>query len=111
MPITADELARAYDRYVTALWRGESDEVPRFGVWLKERWGLGGSPEPAEAPAAIGALGGAGTSIRWYERDGMVLRSIPGVVHRCYQVPRDEEPPAIVRYPEWESSSGLARRS
>ncbi len=95
MPMSAGELARAYDGYVSALWRGESDEVRRFAAWLKGCWGRAGSPEPAGPPAAISALGGAGTSIRWYEVEGMVLGYIPGVPHRCYRVPADAEPPVI----------------
>ncbi len=97
-PITpALALALAYDRYVAALWRGESEEVRRFGVWLKGCWGLG-PPEPAGAPAAVSALVGAGTSIRWHQVDGVLFGYIPGVPHRCYQVPADAEPPAIVPY-------------
>jgi len=95
MPTSAADLARRYDRYVSALWRGESDEVRRFAAWLKGCWGLDGPPEPEGPPAAISALGGAGTSIRWYEQDGAVLGYIPGVAHRCYRVPIDAEPPAI----------------
>ena len=98
MPTSAVELARAYDRYVAALWRGESEEVRRFGNWLKWCWGLGGPPEPAGPPAAISTLGGAGTSIRWHEIDGVVCGYIPGVLHRCYQVPVDADPPAIAAY-------------
>ncbi|MDP9366419.1 MAG: hypothetical protein M3Q10_19715 [Chloroflexota bacterium] len=95
MPTSAADLARGYDRYVSAFWRGESDEVRRFAAWLRECWGLAGPPEPEGPPAAISALGGAGTSIRWYERDGVVLGYIPGVPHRCYRVPVDAEPPPI----------------
>lgn len=98
MPTSADELARAYDRYVAAFWRGETDEVRRFAAWLKGRWGLGGPPEPAGPPDAVSALGGAGASIRWYEADGMVFGYIPGVPHRCYQVRRDAEPPPLPTY-------------
>ena len=47
----------------------------------------------------ISALGGAGASIRWYEAGGQVLGYIPGVPHRCYQIPRDAAPPAIAAYP------------
>ena len=99
MPTSADQLARAYDRYVSALWRGESDEVHRFAVWLKGWWGVGAPAEPGRRPDAISALGGAGTSIRWYEVDGLVLGYIPGVPHRCYRVPTDAAPPVIAEYP------------
>ena len=98
MATTAEELAHGYDRYVAAIWRGESEEVRRFGAWLKGCWGLDGPPEPAEAPEAVSALGGAGASIRWYERDGTIYGYIPGVPHRCYRVPHDAEPPPIPAY-------------
>ena len=65
----------------------------RFAAWLGECWGLAGSPEPEGPPPAIGTLGGAGTSIQWYERDGVVLGYVPGVPHRCYRVPVDAAPP------------------
>lgn len=95
MTTTALDLARGYDRYVSALWRGESAEVRRFAAWLKECWGLDGPPEPDGPPAAISALGGAGTSIRWYEGEGVVLGYIPGVAHRCYRIPNDADVPAV----------------
>ncbi len=99
MPTSADQLARAYDRYVCALWRGESDEVRRFAAWLKGWWGLGAPTEPRRRPDAVSALGGAGTSIRWYESEALVLGYIPGVPHRCYRGPIDAAPPAIAEYP------------
>lgn len=95
--LTADDLARGHDRYVAALWRGESEAVRRFGAWLKGCWGLG-PPEPSASPAAVSALGGAGTGIRWHEVDGLILGYIPGVPHRCFQVPVDAELPAIAAY-------------
>lgn len=98
MATTAEQLAQAYDRYVSALWRGESEEVRRFAAWLKGCWGIGEAPEPEGPPAAVSALGGAGTSIRWYETDGEVRGYIPGVPLRCYRVPADAEPPALAAY-------------
>lgn len=95
MSNSAADLARSYDRYVSALWRGESEEVRRFAAWLKGCWGLDGPPEPDGPPAAISALGGAGTSIRWYEADGVVWGYIPGVTQRCYTVPVGAEPPVV----------------
>ena len=99
MPTSAEHLARAYDRYVSALWRGESDEVRRFAAWLKGCWALGAPPEPGRQPDAVSALGGAGTSIRWYEADGLVLGYIPGVPHRCYKVSTVAVPPEVSDYP------------
>ena len=108
MPTSAAELAVAYDGYVCALWRGESDEVRRFAIWLKGCWGLGGPPEPSGPPAAVSTLGGSGTSIRWYEADGFVLGYIPGVPHRCYRVPVDAEPP-VIPVP-WSRETAVSRR-
>lgn len=110
--ITAAELATAYDRYVAALWRGESEEVRRFGAWLKGCWELG-SPEPSTPPAAISALGGAGASIRWHEApaDCLVLGYIPGVLHRCYRIPNTAVVPVLSPYPRSRAAPSLRGRS
>jgi uncharacterized membrane protein YqaE (UPF0057 family) len=105
MSTSAEQLARAYDRYVSALWRGESEEVRRFASWLKGCWALGGPPEPSGPAAAVSALGGAGTSIRWYDVDGTIVGYIPGVPHRCYQVPTDADPPVIAAYRDVEAAA------
>lgn len=110
MATSADQLARAYDRYVSALWRGESEEVRRFAAWLKGCWGIDGPPEPAGPPTAVSALGGAGASIRWYEADGLVLGYIPGVPLRCYRVSAEADLPELAAYARREPMSAVGRR-
>jgi hypothetical protein len=64
-PVTnAREMARVCDQYVSAMWRGESDEVVRFSSWLRNHWALG-PDEPDKPPAAFSAVGGGGAGIRW----------------------------------------------
>ena len=92
--LTASDLARLCDQYVSALWRGETDEVHRFGVWLRAHWALG-PDEPPGAPAAFSSVGGGGAGIRWHRRDGMLLGYIPDVLDRCYQVSVEETPPSL----------------
>ncbi len=90
----ARQLARSCDQYVSALWRGETEEVTRFSSWLRSHWALG-PEEPEAIPAAYSAVGGGGAGIRWHERNDMIYGYIPGVEHGCYQVPRAAIPPAI----------------
>jgi hypothetical protein len=97
MPTSAQQLARAYDRYVSAVWRGETEATHRFAAWLRGCWGLGAPPEPPTPPAAVSALGGAGASIRWHETPDAVYGYIPGVPLRCYQIPRDADVPDVSR--------------
>jgi hypothetical protein len=95
VPTTARQVAQAYDRYVAAVWRGETAATARFAIWLRGCWDLG-PPEPDDVPQAISALGGAGASIRWHETPATILGYIPGVPHRCYQVSRSEPVPDVV---------------
>lgn len=94
---TAREMARTCDLYVSALWRGESEEVVRFSRWLRNHWALG-PDEPGSMPAAFSAVGGGGAGIRWYEVGGMIYGYIPGVAMRCYQIPKAAEPPALASF-------------
>lgn len=87
-------MATACDRYVSALWRGESEEVVRFSTWLRNHWALGPA-EPTAKPAAFSAVGGGGAGIAWYEAGRMIYGYIPGVPLRCYQIPADARPPEI----------------
>lgn len=90
----AQEMARVCDQYVSALWRGESEEVVRFASWLRNHWAIG-PMEPSRPPIAFSAVGGGGAGIRWHEVGTMIYGYIPGVPLRCYQVPLDARPPRI----------------
>jgi hypothetical protein len=92
---TARELARSYDQYVFARWRGEDEAVVPFATWLAGFWGEG-PPEPATAPAAISVLGGAGRGIRWHEVEGNVLGYVRGWTGQaCYQIPAAAAMPSV----------------
>ena len=60
----AREMPRVCDQYVSAMRRGESEEVVRFSIGLRNHWALG-PDEPVNRPAAFGAFGGGGDGIRW----------------------------------------------
>lgn len=91
---SAVAMARACDEYVAALWLGESEDVYRFAAWLRNHWAVGPA-EPSYPPAAVSRAGGSGTGIRWYDAGEMITGYIPGVERRCYQIPRDANPPVI----------------
>jgi hypothetical protein len=93
----AREMARVCDQYVSAMWRGESDEIARFSIWLRNHWALG-PDEPQNRPAAFSAVGGGGAGIRWYEVGEMIYGYIPGVARRCYQIPADANPPDLTSH-------------
>jgi hypothetical protein len=96
MPTTAPRIARRYDEYVSAVWRGDRD-VTRFADWLTGCWRMGGPPEPPGPPDAVSHLGAAGAGIRWHQTPTTVFGYIPGVRDRCYQVPVNADPPELER--------------
>jgi hypothetical protein len=89
------ELARAYDRYAAALWRGEEAEAQAFATWLEEYWADEGLAELADHPYVVSVLGGAGAGIRWYARGGTVVGYVGSRAQGCFQVPMDAAPPPI----------------
>lgn len=89
------ELARAYDQYVSALWRGDAAAAP-FGAWLRTHWRDGPVPQPAAPPIAISPCGGGGRGICWYETETTIFGCIPGA-DGYYAVPLNAVlPPADV---------------
>jgi hypothetical protein len=92
--MNAREMARACDQYVSALWRGESEEVLRFSRWLRGHWVIG-PEEPGQPPTAFSVVGASGAGIRWHDVGPMIYGYIPGVPVRCYQIPSDSDPPPI----------------
>ena len=87
----AAELARAYDAYISALWRGDADAA-RFATWLAAYWRAGPAPVPAAPPVAISHCGGGGRGIHWHDTPTAVLGCVPGA-GGCYLVPPDAAPP------------------
>lgn len=95
---SAAEIARAYDAYVSALWRGDADVAP-FGVWLGACWRAGPAPMPAAPPAAISPCGGGGRGITWHDTPAAVLGCVPGADGR-YVVPPEAVPPMLSPAPD-----------
>lgn len=90
---TAVELARAYDAYVSALWRGDAD-VASFSTWLAALWCADPVPLLAAPPAAISPCGGGGRGIQWHDTPTGVLGCVPGI-EGCYAVPPNAVPPSL----------------
>jgi hypothetical protein len=89
------QLALAYDRYASALWRGEEAEVRAFAVWLEEYWVDEGPAELADHPCVVSILGGAGAGIRWYARGKTIVGYVGSQSRGCYQVPLHTALPAL----------------
>jgi hypothetical protein len=87
------QIARSYDRYLAALWRGEN--VGSFGAWLSAHWSPVEGPEPVGPPAAFSPHGGGGRGIRWYQTPTSVVGYVSGFPHGCYRIPATDSPPAI----------------
>lgn len=91
--VSAIELARAYDAYISALWRGETTN-DFFEAWLSGYWRLGSMPHPETTPAAISPCGGGGNGIQWHDTPTGVLGCVPGA-GGCYLVPLGVTPPPL----------------
>jgi hypothetical protein len=89
------QLALAYDRYASALWRGEVADARAFAVWLEEYWTDEGPVELADHPCVVSILGGAGAGIRWYARGKTIVGYVGSQSPGCYQVPIDTALPAL----------------
>jgi hypothetical protein len=84
---SAYQLALAYDRYASALWRGEEAEAGAFAVWLQEHWADEGPTELADHSCVVSILGGAGAGIRWYARGNTIVGYVGSQSRGCYQIP------------------------
>jgi hypothetical protein len=91
--LTPDELARAYDRFVVALYCGNARDVQDFARWLTAFWTLDGPAEPDRLPDAVSFLGVIGRGLRWHALDGVILGYEQGSRGGCYQVPVAASPP------------------
>src|SRR5688572_1678317 len=100
-------LARAYERYVSAIYRGEDEEANSFAVWLEGHWTGEAPSEPSNPPDSENSLGPGGAGIHWYAGDGVVLGYVTSRSAGCYRVRAGESVP-IVRAP-WEEPAATRR--
>ncbi len=95
-PVNPREVALAYDRVVSAHWRGETDEATSIGTWFEAHWSDQAPPEPDAPPEGTSVLGDSGAGIRWYARDEAVLGYVSRRRDGCYRVPMREALPALM---------------
>ena len=100
-------LARAYERYVSAIWRGADEEANSFAVWLEGHWTGEAPSEPSNPPDSENTLGPGGSGIHWYAGEGVVLGYVTSRGSGCYTVRAGESVP-IVRAP-WDAPVAAAR--
>lgn len=93
--LSVEELARVYDRFVSARWRGEDEVADAFATWFEAHWTGQAPPEPDDPPQGASVLGGSGAGIRWYARDDIVLGYVTGRTGGCYRVATGEEIPSL----------------
>ncbi|MBW3632558.1 MAG: hypothetical protein KY456_05980 [Chloroflexi bacterium] len=95
-PVNPRDLALAYDRVVSAHWRGETEAATAVGTWFESHWSDQAPPEPDEPPESTSILGGAGSGIRWYTRDEAVLGYVSRRDDGCYRVRTTEAMPSLI---------------
>ena len=95
-PVSPRDLALAYDRVVSAHWRGETEAATAIGTWFEAHWSDQAPPEPDEPPESTSFLGGAGSGIRWYTRDEAVLGYVSRRDDGCYRVRTTEAMPSLI---------------
>ena len=95
-PVSPRELALAYDRVVSAHWRGETEEATAVGTWFEAHWSDQAPPEPDDPPEGTSVLGDSGSGIRWYVRDEAVVGYVSRRPDGCYRVARREVMPPLM---------------
>ena len=95
-PVNPRDLALAYDRVVSAHWRGETEAATAVGTWFEAHWSNQAPPEPEDPPEGTSILGGAGSGIRWYTRDEAVLGYVSRRDDGCYRVRTTEAMPSLM---------------
>ena len=95
-PVSPRDLALAYDRVVSAEWRGESEAATAIGTWFEAHWSDQAPPEPDAPPEGTSVLGGAGSGIRWYTCDEAVLGYVSRRDDGCYRVRTSEALPSLM---------------
>ncbi len=103
--LTPRDLARAHDRWIAALWRGDGGDVRDFGVWLESHFAADPRPEPNSVPDAVSRHGAAGVGVRWYAAGPVILGYAEGQPRGCYRIPITAIPPVVhpVWHPVWDS--------
>ena len=93
--LSPQQLARAYDCFVSARWRGEDEAADPVALWFEAHWVTEPSPEPETPPASASVLGASGRGIHWYARGDQLLGYVPGHDEGCYRVAAGETMPAL----------------
>lgn len=93
--LSPQQLARAYDRFVSARWRGEDEAADPVAMWFEAHWVSEPSPEPETPPAGASVLGASGRGIHWYARGDQLLGYVPGHDEGCYRVAAGETMPIL----------------
>ena len=95
-PVSPRDLALAYDRVVSAHWRGETEAATAIGTWFEAHWSDHAPPEPDAPPEGTSVLGGGGSGIRWYTCDEAVLGYVARRDDGCYRVRTTEALPSFM---------------
>ncbi len=93
--INPRELARDYDRFISARWRGEDETADTFASWIEAHWTGQAPSEPEDPPEGASVLGNAGAGIRWYARGGYVFGYASPGSEGCYRIATTEIAPAL----------------
>jgi len=99
--INPRELARDYDRFISARWRGEDETADTFASWIEAHWTGQAPSEPDDPPEGASILGNAGAGIRWYARGGYVFGYASPGSQGCYRIAATEIAPALTA--PWDS--------
>jgi hypothetical protein len=93
--LSPQQLALAYDRLVSARWRGEDEAADPVAMWFEAHWVNQPPPEPDAPPGGASVLGGGGRGIRWYAQGELVFGYVPGHGEGCYCVETAEAVPTL----------------
>jgi len=93
--VDPEQLARAFDRVIATHWRGQDDVAVTGAEWFEAHWTGQAPPEPSDPPSAASVLAGAGSGIRWYAQDHVVLGYLNGRPDGCYRVTSDDSVPVL----------------
>lgn len=107
MTLSPQQLARAYDCFVSARWRGEDEAADPVAMWFEAHWVTESSPEPETPPVSASVLGASGRGIHWYARGDQLLGYVPGHDEGCYRVAAGETMPALTS--PWDTAPARGR--
>lgn len=95
-PVSPSEIALTYDRVVSAHWRGETEGATTVGNWFESHWSDQAPPEPDDPPEGMSILGGAGSGIRWYTHDDVIIGIVSQRRDGYYRVRKSEALPSLI---------------